>query len=84
MTPKNRLTKVYLIITAAQAMIHQGNPMSSVQLLQDARIIASVDDEFLKNNETQISNVIAMANKIIEDFQSTLKGEKQCELTENE
>ena len=83
MNPYDRLAKVYVIITAAQAMIHQGNPMSSIQLLQDARIIASIDDEFLKNNETQISNVIVMASKIIEDFQSTLKGEKQCELTES-
>ena len=58
MSVYDRLANVYLIITAAQAMIHQGNPMSSVQLLQDARIIASVDDDFLKSNKTQISNVI--------------------------
>lgn len=75
MNPYDRLAKIYLIITAAQALIHQGDSMTSIQLLQDARIIASLDDDFLKANETQIAIVSALASKIIEDFQSSLKGE---------
>ena len=71
---EDRITAIDILITAAQVRLQDGDAFTSMQLLQDARIIAVMNDKFLKQQEKHVNDALAMAHNVIEKYQKEIQG----------
>jgi hypothetical protein len=64
-TLQQRMEKVYLLITAAQALIESGHNTKARGLIQSARIVATMTDDFLALNNAQVVTDLDEATAVI-------------------
>ena len=68
MTLQERMEKVYVLITAAQALIESGRSTQARGLIQTARLIATMADEFLALNSATVDDAVNGAVAVIADL----------------